>query len=76
MSSPKAVNPLPPAVIGLAVVMIGVEVMFNLAERGLLGGAAGIGWRTSAVQNYAFFGEGLDWMIVNRRCSSRPRAAR
>lgn len=67
MSTPNAVNPLPPAALGLAVVIIGIEVMFNLAERGILGGAGGIGWRTAAVQDYAFFGQGLDWMLVNGR---------
>ncbi|WP_086052265.1 rhomboid family intramembrane serine protease [Pseudoruegeria sp. SK021] len=67
MSTPKAVNPLPPAALGLAVVIFGIEVMFNLAERGLLGGAAGIGWRNQAIQDYAFYGQGLDWMLVNGR---------
>ncbi len=60
------VNPLPPAVLGLAVIVIGVETMFSLAERGVLGGAAGIGWRTGAIQDYGFYGEALDWMVVNR----------
>lgn len=66
-SPPKAVNPLPAAVVGLAAVTFGVEVMFNLAERGLLGGAGGIGWRTQAIQTWGFYGQGLDWMLVNRQ---------
>jgi membrane associated rhomboid family serine protease len=66
-SSQSPINPLPPAVVALAAIVFGVEVMFNLAERGLLGGPAGIGWRSSAIQNYGFFGEVLDWMIQNQR---------
>lgn len=67
MERQSPVNPLPPIVLALATVIFGVEVMFNLAERGLLGGPTGIGWRTGAIRNYAFFGEVLDWMLQNRR---------
>lgn len=59
------VNPLPPAVLGLAVLIFGVEVMFNLAERGILGGGGGFGWRTAAIRDYAFFGELAQWMVAN-----------
>lgn len=64
-NQPRAVNPLPPAVLGLAVVIFGIELLFNLAERGIFGGAGGIGWRQAALQDYAFFGEALRWMIAN-----------
>ncbi|MFV0245295.1 MAG: rhomboid family intramembrane serine protease [Qingshengfaniella sp.] len=67
MSGQSPVNPLPPLVVALAVIIFGVEAMFGLAERGLLGGAGGIGWRAQAVRNYAFFGDVLDWMIQQRR---------
>lgn len=67
MSSQSPINPLPPAVIALATIVFGVEVMFSMAERGMLGGAAGIGWRSGAIQSYGFFGEIVDWMIQNRR---------
>ncbi|WP_193140537.1 MULTISPECIES: rhomboid family intramembrane serine protease [unclassified Meridianimarinicoccus] len=65
MEPARPVNPLPAAVIALAAVVFGVEVLFTLAERGLLGGPGGIGLRTRAVENYAFFGQALDWMVVN-----------
>jgi membrane associated rhomboid family serine protease len=60
-----AINPLPPAVIGLAAVIFGVELMFSLAQSGFLGGTSGLGWRTGAVQDYGFFATGLDWMLQN-----------
>ncbi|MCA8882744.1 MAG: rhomboid family intramembrane serine protease [Rhodobacteraceae bacterium] len=63
----KPVNPLPVAVLALAVVIFGIEVLFTLAESGVLGGPGGIGLRTRAVENYAFFGQALDWMLVNRQ---------
>lgn len=61
----RPVNPLPAAVIALAVIVFGVEVLFTLAERGIFGGPGGIGLRTEAVENYAFFGQALDWMLAN-----------
>lgn len=67
MPAAPVFNPLPTAVIVIASVIFGVEVMFNLAERGLLGGTGGIGWRQAAVRDWAFFGEALDWMLQNRR---------
>lgn len=67
MSQQRVVNPLPPAALGLAAVLFGLEVMFSLAEQGLLGGPGGIGWRAHAVQTYGFYGQALDWMLVNRQ---------
>jgi len=58
---PHVVNPLPPAVLGLAVVIFGIEVLFNVAEGGLMG--AGGGWRQAAIRDYGFFGDALRWML-------------
>ncbi len=44
---------LPPVVVALAVVIGGVEVMFQLAALGLIGGAQGVGWRLAAMRDYA-----------------------
>ncbi|WP_420862729.1 rhomboid family intramembrane serine protease [Algirhabdus cladophorae] len=49
-------NPLPPVVVALAAVLAVIEIALSLAERGILGGAQGIGWRTAAVQDYGFYG--------------------
>lgn len=57
-------NPLPPVVAALALVIFGIEVILAGAGRGLLGGAGGVGWRQTAMQNYAFFGEILDVMVA------------
>lgn len=56
------VNPLPPAVVALVLVIIGVEAMFSLGARGIIGGPGAVGWRLDAIQNYAFSGEILAWM--------------
>lgn len=64
-AGPGAVNPLPASVIALSVVIIGVEALFSLADRGLLGGASGFGLREQAIRDYAFFGEAMAWMLQN-----------
>ncbi|MEM1129428.1 MAG: rhomboid family intramembrane serine protease [Pseudomonadota bacterium] len=67
MSEQRLFNALPPAVIALAVIIFGVEAMFNLAERGLLGGPGGVAWRIGAIENWGFFGQALDWMIASNQ---------
>ena len=56
-------NPLPPVVAALALVILGIEVVFSLGARGLVGGADAVGWRLAAMQRFAFSGEVVDWMI-------------
>lgn len=56
-------NALPPVVIALAVVIFGLEMMFQAATAGLLGGQGGIGWRLAAIQDYAVLNAVWDWMI-------------
>jgi len=57
-----AVNPLPPVVAALFLVIMGIEIAFFLGARGIVGGPAAVGWRLSAIQSYAFSGEIFDWM--------------
>lgn len=59
------VNPLPPVVVALFLIIIGVEATLSLAARGIIGGPAGIGWRLDAIQTYAFSGLIFDWMWDN-----------
>ncbi len=59
------INPLPPVVVALVIVIAGVELIFAMGERGFIGGPGAVGWRLSAIQTYAFSGQVLDWMIVN-----------
>ncbi len=59
------INPLPPVVWALAIPMALIEAVMNLAQRGILGGPEGIGWRTAAVRDYAVFDSVFDWMIAS-----------
>ena len=68
MSSPEnisPVNPLPPVIVALFLLMMGIEATFQLGARGLAGGAAGIGWRSSAIQTYGFNADIMAWMVQN-----------
>ncbi|MEP2718681.1 rhomboid family intramembrane serine protease [Pseudophaeobacter sp.] len=57
------VNPLPPAVVALVLVIMGIEAAFSLGMRGIVGGPEAIGWRLSAFQSYAFSSEVFWWMV-------------
>jgi membrane associated rhomboid family serine protease len=50
-------NPLPRIVWVMALPLIAMEVVLTLAERGLVGGAGGIGWRLQAVERFGAFPE-------------------
>ena len=60
------INPLPPVVAALFIMMIGIEVVFALGARGIIGDSNALGWRVAAVETYGFNGQILDWMLVNR----------
>ena len=66
MQDPDAspLNPLPPPVAALAFVIIGIELTLAAAARGFVGGVGGVGWRQTALERYAFFGDILDWMVA------------
>ncbi|SFR41053.1 rhomboid family intramembrane serine protease [Litoreibacter janthinus] len=59
-------NALPPAVIALAVILAGVELIFQAGESGLVGGAQAVGWRLTSLEDYAFFGPIWDAMVEKR----------
>ena len=65
--SPKAINPLPPVVAALFLVVMGVEVAFWAGSKGMIGGPGAIGWRLAAVQKYACSAEIFQWMLDNNR---------
>ena len=58
-------NALPKVVVALAVVIFGLEAMFQAATAGLLGGAAGVGWRLDAIRDFAVFNEIAAYMWDN-----------
>lgn len=60
--NPPAVNPLPPVVVALCLFIMGIELVFMLGSRGMIGGPEAVGWRLSAIQTYAFSGEIFAWM--------------
>ena len=61
------INPLPPVVLALFLMIAAVEVMFQLAGRGMIGGPEAIGWRNSAIQTYGFNADIMAWMLQNGR---------
>jgi len=60
-------NALPPVVVALAVVIFGLELMFQAATAGLLGGQSGIGWRLGAVESYGVLDQVWTWMVQTRQ---------
>ncbi len=56
-------NPLPAVVWLLALPLIAMEAVLNLAAAGFVGGATGIGWRQDAVQRFAFSPDFMRQMI-------------
>ena len=61
------INPLPPVVVALALVIFGIEGVLQAGALGFAGGADAVGWRLSAFRSYAFSGPVLDLMIENGR---------
>ncbi len=59
------VNPLPPVVAAMFVVIAGIEAVLSLAEAGFIGGREGIGWRLGLIREYGFSGDIFDWMVAN-----------
>lgn len=47
------INPLPWVVWAMVAPMVALEMMFNLAEAGVIGGQQGVGWRVAALEQYA-----------------------
>ena len=69
MSSPEhqhPVNPLPPVVTALFLLIAGIEVIHWLGTQGVIGGDTAIGWRMGSIQKYAFSAEIMDWMARNQ----------
>lgn len=58
------INPLPAITWALALPMIAMEVVLNAAANGLVGGPAGIGWRSQAIQDFAFSPDYLRQMLI------------
>lgn len=59
----SAVNPLPPIVTALFLVVVGIEAILWLGSKGVVGGTDGLGWRFDALQRFALLPEAYDWML-------------
>ena len=66
MNNPYPVNPIPPVIIGLCVIIVAVELALSLAHAGMIGGQQGIGWRNAAIQDYGFAPSVWDQIIEQR----------
>ncbi|PJI85312.1 rhomboid family protein [Yoonia maricola] len=58
-------NALPPVVVMLTLLIVGIEVVFQLANYGIIGGPRGVGWRVSAINAYGYSPAILDRVLVN-----------
>lgn len=59
------INPMPPYIVALFLVLVGIEAVLSLADRGIVGGAMGVGWRMSALEEYGFSPRVFWWMFEN-----------
>ena len=68
-SDPDAapINPLPAAVIVLALPMVLVELALLAGAEGLVGGPAAVGWRIGILERWAFVPALFDWMVETGR---------
>ena len=61
----RPINALPPVVILLALLIVGIEVVFQLANAGVIGGPRGVGWRIAAIEEYGFSAAVLDRVLIS-----------
>lgn len=66
---PKAeapMNAVPPAILALVVIIMGVELVLMAGEAELIGGMTGPTWRVSYLEKFAFFDPLFTWMVDNQ----------
>ena len=64
MQQEPVVNPIPPVVIVLCLIVVLVELVLSAAAAGMIGGPQGIGWRIGALQDYGFSPLVLDRVVT------------
>ncbi|WP_342068867.1 rhomboid family intramembrane serine protease [Yoonia algicola] len=57
-------NTLPAVIIALALAIVGIEVVFQLANAGIIGGPRGVGWRIAAIEEFGYSSAVLDRVLV------------
>lgn len=65
MKPESPINALPPLIIVLTLLIVGIEAVFQLANQGIVGGPRGVGWRISAIEQYGFSSVVLDRVLIN-----------
>ena len=58
------INALPPVVILLTLLIVGIEAVLQLANAGLIGGPRGVGWRIAAIEEFGYSAAVLDRVWV------------
>lgn len=74
MDKPRAVspmNPMPPIILAFALAIFGMEMLFQLGERGIVGGTNGFLYRYAANLAIAVPGDLIDQALANRRMPPR-----
>jgi membrane associated rhomboid family serine protease len=64
MKPESPINTLPPVIIALSLLIVGIECVFQLANFGIIGGPSGLGWRFDAFEAFGFSGAVLDRVLV------------
>lgn len=64
------VNPLPPAVVALALAIFSVEIVLSAGVRGYIGGQEAVGWRVYAIREFGFFPQVLEYLFNTRTWAS------
>mgnify|MGYP000283031300 CR=1 FL=1 len=63
-SPPSPINPLPPVVVALFLVIVGIEVIFWAGANQLVGDPTSVSWRRDAILTYGFSADVLKQMWV------------
>ena len=63
MDHEPIVNPIPPVVIVLCLIVVGVELVLSMGAAGFVGGPLAVGWRLMAMQDYGFSPVVLDRVL-------------
>lgn len=74
MEKPRAESPLnyiPPVIVAFALAFFGMELLFQLGERGIIGGDNGFLYRYAANLSIAVPGDLIDQALANRRLPPR-----
>ncbi|MDG1115821.1 MAG: rhomboid family intramembrane serine protease [Flavimaricola sp.] len=54
MSTENPVNPLPPVVVILTLMIFAVEAVLSLGAQGIIGGPSAVGWRLAAMSDWGY----------------------